>query len=382
MSLLGAFSDNRFKPKEKGEIIPDNIVVYLGGSRVAFHGWEEISVKKSIDQLATQFSFTIPERFLDGTFKFSPGVRVQVNVNGQPDIVGRIEHISGKIDKDSKNMMVSGRSLTGDLVDCSVIGEMEYNNISLIDLANKLVKPFGLKADLSVTPKKIIPRVAIKPGDTVFEVLQKQARLQGFFWITKRDGNLTLTTAGNQYAKSRIEQDINMQAGSVEIDDSQRFSEYIVKGQLQGSDNYPGLISGIPVSNVKDKGVYRYRPLLIIAENSVDGELIKTRAQFEATSRLGKHIKLNCTVQGWAQENGQLWAINQIVRVKSPALGVNGDFLCVGLENKKDEGSGTITNLEFTLKDAYSVMPEVPLSSNSPLAAIVDFSKKNPASTK
>lgn len=377
-------TENRFTPKSKGKIIPQSVVMYLGGTKSAFHGWEDLSIKKDLEQLATTFSFKIPQSFRDThkEFKLAPQTRVQINVNGQPVITGRIETMVSQLTPDENSITVGGRSKTGDLVDCAVLGPpFEYNNISLDKLARELLKPFGLKVFLSANPK-VIPKVSIKPGDKVFEVLDKYARGQGFFWVTTREGNLRLMSPGNSKADTRLEENFNILAGSVNIDETQRFSKYVVKGSSSADDNFPGVVSSVPEGIALDKGVARYRPHVEISEGNLTTELAKSRAQWEAAYKLAQGFNILITVQGWQQETGILWGLNQLTKVKSITMGLDGTFLSKSIEHIRSKSEGTITRIGLTLKDAYKISPAIPKAATDDLQAVVDFSKKNPKVTE
>lgn len=370
---------NRFLPKEKGKIVEQSVVMYLAGSKVAFHGWENLTITKSLDALATAFKFRIPQQFREKNkqFKLAPNVKVQINVNDYPVITGRVETLNSVFSTEENSLEISGRSLTADLVDCSVIGPTEYNNISLDKLARELIKPFGLKVYLSAIPK-VIAKVSIKPGDTVFEVLDKYARAQGLFWVTTREGNLRLASEANSRADTRIEEGVNLLSGSVNIDMSHRFSKYTVKAQTSADDNFPGLISRAAQGEASDLGVARNRPLLIVAEGNLDNSLAKTRAQWEAAQRLAKSYTIEVTVQGWQQETGILWGLNQRMHIKSPSLGIDGEFLSDSVDHVRTYDEGTITRIGLTLKGAYKPEPVIPKGADNSLQAVVDFSKNNP----
>lgn len=375
--------ENRFVPKSKGRVIPQSVVMYLGGTRSAFHGWEDLTIKKDLEQLATTFSFKIPQSFREAnkTFKLAPQTRVQINVNEQPVITGRIETLNSSLSSEENSITVSGRSLTGDLVDCAVVGPMEYVNISLDKLARELIKPFGLKVFLSANPK-VISKVSIKPGDKVFEVLDKYARGQGLFWVTTREGNLRLAFPGNSKSDSRIEEHVNLKSGSVNIDETQRFAKYIVRGQSSADDDFPGVVAGTPEATALDNGVNRYRPTIDIAEGNLTQELAKSRAQWEAGYKLARCFQILVTVQGWQQETGILWGLNQLTPVVSETLGLNGIFLSNSVEHIRSRSEGTVTRIGLTLKNAYSISPAIPKGASDDLQGIVDFSKKNPAVTE
>ncbi len=375
---------NRFQPIKRGKVIEQNITMYLDDSPAAFHGWENLTVSENIDSIANGFSFQIPQRFqqTNSDFKLSPGVKVEIFVNKEPVLTGRIDRTAVSIGPNTKTVNISGRSLPADLVDCAVEGPMEYKNISLDNLARELIAPFGLKVFLSVTPK-IIAKVGIKPGDTVFDIIDKQARLQGFFWLSTRGGNIRLTkgAAGEERfrADSKIEEDINMKTGSVILDDSQRFSNYTVKGQIVGTDNYPGIVASVASGTAIDEGIRRNRPLILVAEGSADTEIAKQRAQWEAASRLAKAVKINVLVQNWQQETIKLWGVNQLIRLKSRSLGIDGDFLSTTVERIRSNSEGTISRIALTRQDAYQPKPVIPKdgAGANTLEGIVAFSQRS-----
>src|SRR3954471_22614695 len=86
---------NQFLPKLKGKNEEQTVVMYLGTSKAAFHGWENLNIAKKLDTLATGFKFRIPQKFREKNkeFKLSPNVKVKISVNDHPTITGRIEHI-------------------------------------------------------------------------------------------------------------------------------------------------------------------------------------------------------------------------------------------------------------------------------------------------
>jgi len=378
---------NRFQPKVKGKIIPQNITMYLDDSTDAFHGWENLTVGENINTIANAFSFDIPQVFFqtNSPFKLTAGVKVSIFLNKQRVITGFIDRPAVSLGPSTRKVNISGRSLSSDLVDCSVEGKMEYKNILIDSLARKLLAPFpGLKVFLSVEAKSIA-KFAIRPGDSVFEALDRAARLQGAFWIGTREGNIRLTQGATSEARfrsvSRLEENINMKTGSVIIDDSQRYSKYTVKGQTTGTDNYPGVISSVGEGVAFDRGILRNRPLVIIAEGNADTEICKQRAQWEAATRTAKSVKINIVTKDWTQEDGTIWGVNQLVPVISASLGLDGSFLTTNIERVRSNSEGTITRIALTRQDAYNPKPEIKDDGANfkSLEGIVNFSQRNTA---
>jgi len=348
---------NELRPNVKGRVLPDAVSVLVGGK--TYDGWQTVAIQKSIKSIANSFSISLHDRFagLQAQWPLKPGVSTKVNIGQERVITGRIEKLDVNYQPGSRGFTISGRSKPGDLVDCSHTGKCEYKNITLDALARELVAPFGIKVFLSVDTPDIIAKVAVKPGETVFEVLDRQARLQGFFWISTRGGNIRLTRAGRLPSFSSLSQDINIEGATASFDDSKRHNEYLVKGQGAGLPDFFAKDVTQPEGQAKDAGVTRHRPLVILAEGNVDSAKAKIRAQWEASSRLAKAIRVTCTVDGWTQEDGSLWGINQITHLKSAFLGINGKMLISDLIHKRANGGGTTTDLTLVDPQSYALKP-------------------------
>ena len=349
---------NKVLPTQNGKIIKNSVSMYLD-NRVAFSGWENMRIQKAIGAIANSFSFTYSDKFKsrNDPWPIKPGQRVEINVDDERVITGFIETLDTSFSASDRTISVSGRSLPGDLVDCSVTPPYEYTNIKLDELAKKLIAPFGLKVFLSVEPG-IIEKFAVKPGETIFTALDRAARLQGFFWVSTREGNIRLTRAGRARAFSELKQDVNMLAAGIKFDNSKRFRNYKVIGQSFGTDNFFGSNVSAPEGTAVDNGVSRDRSLTVVAEGNIDSEKATVRAGWEASSRIAEAMNATVSVVGWRQENGILWGINQIVRVKSDFLGLNQDMLISEIEHIKDNSSGTVTNISLVRKDSYESKPD------------------------
>jgi prophage tail gpP-like protein len=352
------FKENSFVPKVKGVSDKNQVVLKIGNQN--FYGWKSLSISKSIESFANTFSLELDDRFipLSKQFPFPTGTQVKVNIGEERVMTGRVEAFSGSFSSDSRSVTVSGRSLTGDLVDATAIEQFEPTDVSLEELAKQLVKPFEMKVFLSVVPTKI-ETFAIRPGETIFEILDRAARLQGFFWITTRGGNIRLTRAGRAKASSALEQNVNILSADFEVNDTERFAEYIVVGQGQGGDDVASRIAAGAKGSSKDLGISRYRPLYMVAEGSATPETALTRARWEASTRIAKALQVNVVVQGWKQQTGDIWDINQLVRFKSEFFGLDTELLISSVEQTVSAEEGKKTTISMVRKDSFAVEPEV-----------------------
>lgn len=351
-------ANKSFRILEKGRVLPDELILFLDGQ--AFSGWETVSIVKDIQSIAHSFSISLFDKFtgLKQNWPLKPGVKVHFHMGKDSVTTGFIEKLDPNFSEDQRGFSISGRSPSGDLVDCGHIGKFEFNDVEVIDLAKELTAPFKIKPIVSVATKKL-PKFAVKPGESVFEALDRVARLQGFFWISTEEGNIRLTRPGAARAFSSLEQDVNMKLAGAAFDDSKRFSQYVVKSQLSGKDEFAGENATEAEGSAKDAGVTRYRPLVLISESSGDSSDSQVRAQWEAATRLGQATNVEVTVRGWRQANGALWDINQIVRLKSSFLGLDRSMLISKISYEKSNSAGTTASLTLVDKNAFNPKPEL-----------------------
>ena len=339
---------------QRGKRVINSVTVSIGNS--FFTGWKSISITKNLESIANSFSIILDDTFegLRTAWPLRPGVSVKINIDKERVLTGRIEKVGVRYTKENRGFTISGRSNPGDLVDCMHTGPCEYNNIFLDKLAEELIAPFGLKVFLSVVPE-IINKFAIKPGETIFAALDRAARLQGFFWVSTRGGNIRLTRAARARAFSRLQQDVNILSATASYDDSKRHDQYIVKGQTIGLAEFFGKDASEPEGKALDAGIKRHRPMIVIAESNVDGAKAKIRAQWEASSRLAQSIRVSVTIQDWLQADNSLWGINQIVKIQSAFLGLDRDMLIASVVHNKSVNGGTTSTMDLVDSQSYTL---------------------------
>lgn len=358
---------NEFIPRQRGEIISNAVTLLLPNGKV-FDGWEDMTISKNLESIANTFSFKFDDRFQVSQTKwpFKPGDLVRVNIGSERVITGFIDNMKINFSAGARNISVSGRSKAGDLIDCSVSEPFEIMNNNVIQIAEKLTAPFVTSTGrrqfqiLTSVESKIIEKFSTKPGESVFTAIDRAARLQGFFWVSTRKGNIRLTTISRARATTELHQDVNIKDGSISFNESQRYSEYTVIGNRSGKKEFAGLVASEPAGFAKDLGIERFRPLTIVAEGSVDTDQSTDRAQWEAAVRLGKGLNIGTTVQDWRQKDGTLWGVNQITRVRSKFLGVDRDFLISNVTHIKNNNQGTVTKITLKREDAFQPKSEIP----------------------
>ena len=85
--------------------------------------------------------------------------------------------------------VVSGRSKTSDLVDCSAIYKTgQWTNVTLDRVARDICAPFGIDVVVECDLVMPFPRVAIEQGRPVFELFDRLAKQRGILLTTNEKG--------------------------------------------------------------------------------------------------------------------------------------------------------------------------------------------------
>lgn len=333
---------------------------------IRYGGWKSGSVKKSIDSISGLFSLAISEKWTtEGSpWRLLPGDACEILLDDTPLIKGYIDTKQISASGSSLDVSLTGRDVTGDLVDCSaVVGSFSFNKIGYLKLIRTLVAPFGITEVVDVNnASKELTNVRIKPGETVKAVIERYARQLGVLVISDGAGGIQITSPGVTRAQTSLVEGTNILSFSAGLDYKGRFSEYTVKGQQPGAGFEgvdPGILAG-PQGKATDEGVSRYRPKIIIGEAAGNSESLKSRAGWEASTRAGRSSTVSVKVQGWRQSkeaDAPIWAINQIVGVNIPSIELVGDMLIRDIDYKA--GPSEQATLSLVSPGIYTPQPKL-----------------------
>jgi prophage tail gpP-like protein len=260
---------------------------------------------------------------------------------------------------------IEGRDRAGDLVDCSAIYKGgQWRDASLTQIASDLAAPFGIPVIAATDVGDSFPSFAIQDGETVFEAIARAAALRGVLAISDKEGGIVLARAGQSRHAFGLQRPGNMLGGEADYSDDERFSDYIVKGQRRGTDDDEGAPEGpsSPVGQAQDSGVKRYRPLIIMAEDQVDGVDATRRAEWERNVRAGRSDRINVRVRGWREQGdkGDLWEPNRVVHINDTEwLWINADLLIADVNYLRGR-MGTITEIGLMPALAFDLLQGQP----------------------
>lgn len=339
--------------------MPDVAELKVGGE--VYGGWKSVRVTRGIEQLAGTFDLGLTERWSgqETSRPIKPGAACEVLVDGETLITGHVDEASPGYDKETHGISVSGRDLTGDLVDCSAIYRSgQWAGAKLDKIARDLCKPFGIEVVTEADVGKAFATWSLQEGESVFECLDRAARLRAVLLTSDTKGRLVITRAGSERMAAQLVEGENILSASGEFSWRERFSRITVKGQARGDDENSGATVAQASARSDDATIGRYRPLIVLAEDQEHAGSLKDRADWEKGVRMGRGTRATVTVQGWHATPGEMWLPNRLVRLVSPMLGADLDLLIVSVTYTLDE-SGTRTELSLTRPEAFALITGV-----------------------
>lgn len=334
--------------------------------------WSEVTVERGLDQAAASFSLTVgrglEERQAGAyTIPVREGDLVRVLVGQDLVVTGWVDRANVERSADDHRITIVGRSLTGDLVDCSAVHSPgQWRGATLLAIARDLAKPFGVPVRGGPEAEAVVDVFEIEQGETVFDAIERLARLKGLLVRDAPDGALVLARPALRRAAAALvhmdgpdgnpHRDNNVLESRVSYATDKRFSEIIVKGQTDG-----GKRSAVGAKAVaKDLGVGRYRPLILTAEGKSGAAGCTDRARWEVARRRGKGRQLTHTVRGWRQvADGPLWDCDLVAPVQDSTAQVFEDLLVCTIRYRLSS-RGRLTELVLEPPEAWTPQPVVP----------------------
>ncbi len=320
-----------------------------------YGGWKQITVRRSLEQLAASFELVVSERWAgqDTVRPIRPGAACTLLVNNSPVIVGYVDDVNIEYGDKQHQVAVSGYDKTGDLVGCSA-PSTQFSGRTLAQVATDLCKPFGIGVKVNTDIGGQFSRLKNNEGDSVFETLESAARIRAVLLLSDGLGNLVLSRAGTQRISEALELGKNIYRASGKNSHRDRFSRYEVKGQMAGSDEWYAEDAAHPLGTSVDKAISRHRPLTVLAEEQVDKSSAQKRAEWERNVRYGRSRRVTYTVKSWFHSSG-LWQPGFMVPVRDSYLGINGDRLIAGVDLVLDD-EGFSARLDILPRQAFELI--------------------------
>lgn len=323
-----------------------------------YGGWTALQVSRSIEQIAGAFALEFTDRW-SGQAQSLPireGQACEVLLGGDRVISGYVDDADSEFDAHIRSTRVTGRDKTADLVDCSAVFKSgQWRGVKLDILARDLLTHFGIGVKVETDVGEAFSSFSIEQGETVFECLERAARLRAVLLVSDTAGNLVITRAGSTVVPVGLEEGRNILSGHATFSWKDRHSRYVVKAQAHATDDFYGSQAAAQNGIVDDGEITRWRPLVVLAEDHGSGLSLEGRAEWERNVRAGRGKRGTITVQGWRRPDGVIWQPNTMVSVKAPSLDLDGQMLIVGCSWRLDE-RGTTTELTIGRREAFDLL--------------------------
>lgn len=336
---------------------PEDLKLIIGG--LAYSGWTEATINRSVEALAGNFSLSMIDVWGDEAVEFSPNTPCQIMVGDDKLIDGFLDDQELTDESSSNIINVTGRCKTGDLVDCSADNSPgTWKNISLLRVATDLATPYGIKVISDTDLGDKIEKVVINPGESPFEIISRLCQDKGIVPLGTVDGDLLLTTIGRNPAEDKVIRGMNFFSFKGKNDFKKRFSHIKVKGQKTNKgSSWGNNITNAVFAEAFDENIERNRVKVITADNQITNTGAQKRANWEIQVRAGRSTSIKVKGLNWRQSNGDLWSENLTAYVKNNKLRVDGEMLVRGVEYKL---SATTQQITLDLVDPDIYKPEPP----------------------
>ena len=333
----------------------DKVELYVLGKK--YQGFTDLTLDISMQAISKKFELTLTDNWTHNgkEWFFAPERACELKINDKTLIKGFIDDVVPSLK--SNTIVITGRDKTGDLVDCSVPSDKnEYREVTLLKLCEILCLPFSIMVTDNLNNNEIFKVFKTQPGEKIFKALERAAKVRGALLVSDFDGNLVIEKKSVKKAHSFLKEGVNIYDGTATYSAKERFSIYTALGQQAGNDD----LSPDDIANLKetatDEGISRYRPLTILAEKTTNKAELKKRVEWEAIKRAADSSKISIQTQGWTQENGDLWNINELIRVESPFLGLDIDLLITEI---KFTYADSLTTFTLKRKDSFEPKPTI-----------------------
>ena len=351
---------------------PDLVTIQVGTTR--FSGWQTVTITKSCESMPNDWSVSASAEFLDGDALAGtrPGQACLIYIGGDLVITGWIDRRSIPIDAHNRQVTISGRGITRNLVDCSadlvndpaLRGGM-INGVNTLGVAQTLCRPYGVTARSAVSDLGVpIPQFQVMLGETPYQIIESMARYAGYLVYEDETGALVLDRVGTKIHLSGFSLPGNIEAINAERSVDQRYSDYLVV--WYGVDQLSEL-SALANRRAakKDPTLGEYRLKVIVSEQVApllnagqQNDAIATqRANWEFARRLGRSHAASISCDSWRDQSGKLWTPNWLAPVEAPKADISGALWIIGSVTFRKDMSGTHADLILMPPDAFSPNP-------------------------
>lgn len=332
----------------------ERVVLQIGSQ--LHTGWQEVSIRLSLEQIADEFSLSLTERWTESNEirPVVPGQACTVKIGDELVLTGYLDEVLPDYDAESHSLQASGRSRAADLVDCSG-KEKRLDGRTLGQIATALAQLYDIEVVDKVGDNKPFGAFVLEDGQPIAEAIERAAQLRGARIVSDAQGRLVIVHAVQREISTVLELGVNIRKASGTFSDRDRFNQYIVEGQTPGGDDWSGTQASAPSSRANDPRVRKPRSILIVCDTPADGGDCASRAELESRMRWAKSRGVTYTVGGWQHEQG-VWRPGDLVHVRDAYLGLDEKMLVSDVQ-LIEGNDGRRAELRIAPPEAFAPIP-------------------------
>lgn len=324
---------------------------------------KSVSVFRDVRKFAGFFEATLSaDEFNNVPVKRSSAIKV-INSVGGTIFNGYVDELSVFQGIDQHEIKISGRDITSDLIDSTLVTKKFNGPIEFEALCRQVISEQGVNISILnlAGSLKRIEKTELVSGDIgqgAMEFLDTYAARVQAILTTNDDGRLLIlrsdqaANSGLTFLRQRGAIG-NIKQSSIRFSNVATFGRYVARSQVAPGNQDVTLETKDLVNqsgSVQDFSFRKSRFFEFVAETPMNSEELKGRADLEANVRRASSVEYSFVAQGDVPSVG----INTLVRVTDDTCGVD-DNLLVSSVRRVFSQSGTVTVMQCTLSDAYSL---------------------------
>lgn len=342
---------------ENKDFETNDIAVKLGGRRYSF--WKSANIHVAIGEFAREVTLSVSDNqdASSAAADLTMGSEISVICDDLTVLTGYIDDVSVMYNSTSHNITIRARSKTCDLIDCSFTGDSQFNGQSAYRTIVEICKPFGIKVIWNCKDWTI-GEMNTNVGDTCAGIITEICKRGGVFYTDDAYGNLIITNLITDSSVKTIYNKMdsktsNIISATAKFSSRDRFSEYTVMSQdtvVDGDETaeYAYALSG----TVKDPGVKRYRPKIVMAQTNQDAGSDINSAEMEYMAAVSDAADFEYRINGWKDDLGIILHGGTFVNVVDEFAHVNNRLIAKSVDLTISDRGGCTAQMKLVYPNA------------------------------
>jgi len=275
--------------------------------------------------------------------------KVKVFLGGYRMLTGVLFGVKNVIGTSGISKAISMASLSANMIDSTMIAPLQYRDMTLKQIAEKVCGRFGIPVRWYSRDKNVFKRAACEDGERCFEFVCRLAKQRGVLIGCDETGAMTFCdTEDSIYVGEIVEGQSAWVPGlEFDFDGRKRFSKYTAKSKS-------GRTSAI--GTVNDLSVPFGRTTTVEAEDCHDGD-IKKAAEWHRSRIIADALSQTITVRGFIAPDGDYWEEGLTLTLYSKSMEIPNGYTFLVDQVTMGSDSAESTELVLVPPGLYSGKP-------------------------